>query len=406
MNNVLRNQNYIRYLLATAIAAFGNGMYFVAMSWMLLGLGGTASSVATMLAVTTIPGILFSPWIGVFIDRKDRQKLFLAADIFRCMILLIIPAISIAYSLQSWHIYVVAFMLSIGDKISIPAGCGLIREIIAKNDLPSANSLNSIATQSGALVGAGAAGILIHLCGTQWAIAINSLTFLISAFIIIGVCRERSEDGSVIKRTVYQDFVFGVRYLTGYPYLIGVALLQTFLYIALYSTNVLLPVFVKVDMHFSSKEFGLIDSAWAAGAITGGAFVLGSTMFRGFQFSVPKGLFALAISILVFLTSTLLVQAVIGYFLMGLFFIICRILMETTLQAEVPTELQGRVRSAIMMLISYVSLAVYLAVGHLAEIISTRAVYALLAMVVFVGSIIAIVVYGKLKRFNIALEDV
>lgn len=405
MSNLFRNNSYIRYLLATAIAAFGNGMYFVAVAWMLLEIGGAASSVATMLAVTTIPGILFSPWIGVIVDRMDRQKLFLAADIFRCVILLIIPTISAFSNLQHWHVYIVAFLLSVGDRVSIPAGGGLIREIIAKKDLPSANSLNSIATQTGALVGAGAAGFLIHVLGTQWAISVNSLTFLISACIIVGVHKERANNENRIKQTVYQDFVFGVRYLTGYPFLIGIALLQTVVYITIYSTNVLLPVFVKVDMKFSSREFGLIDSAWAAGAIIGGIFLLKITMSRSFQLSVTKVLFALSISIVVFLTSDFLAQAVLGYFLMGLFFIICRIMLETTLQSEVPTDLQGRVRSSIMMIIAYVSLVVYAAVGYLAEAINTRTVYALLAFVVFSGSIMASVIYVKLKRSNIDLEE-
>ncbi|MNG13628.1 hypothetical protein D3C84_973170 [compost metagenome] len=95
-------------------------------------------------------------------------------------------------------------------------------------------------------------------------------------------------------------------------------------------------------------------------------------------------------ALVLFLTSTGLIQALIGYLLLGCFVVTNRIHNETLIQLEIDQAFIGRVNSMLVMLISYMSLFVYLGVGYLGDAISIRWIYLLVAILVLVSPILDI----------------
>ena len=386
MKRLLSHKGYRRYLTGTAIASFGNGMYFVAIAWLLLSLDGKVSSISTLLVVSSIPGIVLSPSIGVLIDRWDRRLVCAISDGFRSLCLIVLVCALYLWTLETWQVYVVAFLLSTAERFYMPADSALVRELISKDELAAANSLCSVVTQSGLLIGTGAAGFLIHALGTKPAIFVNGITFLLSAGFMIGVRKGIVIYARDLRTGIYQEFLAGLSYLRDTPRVIHIGVLQFFVLIALYTTNVLLPVFTQHTLRLGAKEFGLIDSAWAAGSIVSGAYLLRTVSGKSSLISIDTCMLLLGSSMIVFLTSNSLSQAVSGYFCMGLFFAACRILLETFLQTEVPVYLQGRVKSTISMGTALIGLPIYLLVGYFGDATSTRFVYVIVSGAVLVGA--------------------
>jgi MFS family permease len=392
MKTYFINRGLTKYLSGLSIASFGTGMYFVTMAWMLTELGGTTASLSLFLALSAVPGIVLSPWIGVIIDRWDRRVICVLADVFRATCLISMFLIAWLWELKEEHIYVLSFLLSVGERFYAPAASAMVREITSPGELITANSLSSIFLQCGTLLGTGLSGILIHYFGNSIVILTNGIAFLLSAMLVSSVRSGRLIHAASKSTSVLADFIDGFTYLRASASIRKIAAFQTALLSVLYTTNISLPLFTKDVLDFGAREFGFIDGAWAVGAILGGLGLIGLIRRNAQSLQVEYVFIGIGVSLLVFLTSDSLVQASVGYMLMGLTFVTAKILLEAALQEAVPVNLQGRVRSTISMGIAIVSLAVYSVVGYVGQNTPLRYVYAFLSLFVSllaIGSLLA-----------------
>jgi MFS family permease len=391
MFSILNHSGYRKYFIGTTVSSIGDGMHFVVIAWLLLQMVGNTSSMGLLLAIASLPGILFSPMTGVLVDRWDRKIICVAADVFRGFLLLFIPLLYSTGSLQVWHLYVLVFFVSIGELFHAPAAGGLIREIVPVTALLSANSLSSISYQSGSILGAGLAGLLITNLGTMPIITLNSLSFFFSAMSTFLVRSKYSApQKNLAPRGTFRNFLDGAIYLRAQPHIMGIAALQVSLYIALNITNVLLPVFATQVLKVGAKGFGFIDAAWAAGAIFGGTWMLNTTKKQNQSRKFSLGMFLFAGSIMIFCLATNLYQAIAGYLLMGFFFISTRITFDTIIQADVTTEFQGRVKSTVLMVTAYISFITCLGAGYVGNELPLRFIYFGLALTILVGGFLSL----------------
>ncbi|WP_445491531.1 MFS transporter [Niallia sp. 03133] len=406
-HSILRNTAFLKYFIGTGISAIGNGMQFIGISWFLFKLTGSTFSMGWLLATTSLSGILFSPWIGVLIDKWDRRITCMISDLSRGLIILLIPLLYYSHHLSIWMIYCIVFFVSIGDRFYLPASGGLVREIVNSSQLLSANSLSSMFNQIGLLIGTSLSGLIIAYASPVSVMFFNAFSFLISALCtflvrknIIVPTKDSNSNELNTSNVFFRDFREGVTYLKNNKLIVKIASIQLILYIALYTSNVLLPVFTGNVLGLGSKEFGLIDSAWAAGAILGGILLISIVKKIREDKVLSIGMCCLSGAILLFLSAHNAYQAVIGYFLMGLFFVSTRINTDTMIQSSVETRFQGRVKSTISMFISYISFTSYLCVGYLGENISLRILYLCIAIIILIGGVYSLLTISIAKNMN------
>lgn len=392
LSPVLGNRRFRNYFYGTIVSSVGDGMQFIGIAWLLTQLTGTTSSIGWLLAVSSLSGILFSPWIGILVDRWDRRLTCVGADLCRGAVILVIPALYDTHSLQIWMLYVVAFLVSIGDRFYLPATGGLVREIVPVEDLLPANALSNVCLQIGLLVGSGLGGLIVASFTPVLVMLLNTFSFGISAACTFSIRRGIHLVQTTDKKTssVSRDFTAGIAYLRSHPYIISIAGLQLILFFALYTTNVLLPIFSASVLQVGSTGFGLIDAASAVGSILGGMLLLFVLHKVKSHLAVTPGMLLLSGSIAIFLTSRGLWQAMVGYLLMGLFYGITRISYDTMIQAIVPTHFQGRVKSTIAMIVACISFSVYLGVGYLGDLVSLRFIYLVVTIIILIGGLLSI----------------
>ena len=105
-SSVLRtNRNFRLLFLGQAISQLGDWFNSVAVFALLLDLTGSATAVAWMMIVQFLPMAIVGPMAGVVVDRVDRRRLMIAADLFRGV--LILGLLLIHRRDQVWIAYVV-----------------------------------------------------------------------------------------------------------------------------------------------------------------------------------------------------------------------------------------------------------------------------------------------------------
>lgn len=409
---LLKNRAYLLYFIGTTVSFFGTGMQFIANSWLALEMTNANYSVAIVLICSALPGIILSPFSGVFVDWLNRKYLAASMDFFRALVLLSIPLIAWFGELNIWHVYLMALLVAVGDMVFQPTVIALIREIIPKELLLVGNSTIQITAQVGSLIGAGLGGLIIAYFSPVWVMVLNAITFLVSCLCILAmprVVKAKSSDrkgwGLLAKRFV-SELKVGIQYIRQNQHILIFYMIMLSYPITLRAINALLPIFSKDVLKVGAEGFGYIDAAFAVGAIVGGLLLPSFVNKLGNSKALLIGLGALGVSILFFSISFDIWTGILGYFLIGCTFQ-SRILYMTTIQHQVDLEVQGRVHSVYTTFVSVFALIIYFLMGVLGEMISTRWLYVMQGVIIMIATGFVYYLYAnkKLKKSEVYGES-
>lgn len=210
------NRNYRLLWLGQIVSQLGDWFNSVAIYALLLELTGSATSVALMIIVQFLPMALIGPVAGVVVDRVNRRRLMIAADILRG--LAVLALLAVRRPDQVWMVYLV-----MGTVVSLtaffePARTAVIPNVTTRAQLLTANALSSATWSAMLAIGAGAGGIVTAVLGRNAAFLVNAVSFLASAVIIARTSFDA--DPPVVKRpagwaslTGLGDLVEGLRYV-------------------------------------------------------------------------------------------------------------------------------------------------------------------------------------------------
>jgi MFS transporter, DHA3 family, macrolide efflux protein len=376
---LLKNPNFRLLISGWGISAIGNGMQFIAISWLATELSGQGYAAAMVLIAQTIPGLLLAPFLGVFIDRLERRKLAAVLDFFRAIGLLIVPLVYWFGTPEAWHLYATTFIVALADSLYWATRGALVREVVPKEKLLEANTISMTTVQLGMILGASASGFIIAAASPVTVMLFNTVTYIISGVLTLFM-RVEIKPISETRASYLTDLRAGWTYLRSnpnlwFPYFGGLMLFST-----IQTVNILLVPFVKNVLNLEADALGLIDAAWAVGAVFAG-FSMATALKR---FGPERLMFLspllLAVCLFVFSFSSVLWVALILYALGG-FFIRGNILYRTTSQERTELTFQGRVESIVGVVSSLAALLIYIAMGALQEITSPRVLYWLQSLV-------------------------
>jgi len=177
----LRSRDYRLLWIAQLVSVIGDKVHQIAMSVLVYKLTGSVAQVGVMLAVTTLPAVLFGVPAGVFVDRWDRRLTMVGSDVLRAAIVMCIPFL---VSVGMPVVYLAAFAVATVSLFFEPARLSLIPEIVAQDELMAANSLDNVTQSVSELLGlAGAAGV-VALVGVSTAFVFDGVTFIVSAVFV------------------------------------------------------------------------------------------------------------------------------------------------------------------------------------------------------------------------------
>src|SRR3989337_2938463 len=90
---LMRNRNYALLWTGQLVSEMGNRFHWIAVSLWIYSLTGSAASVSLAVSSMFAGGLLVSLWAGVFVDRFDRRRILIVADLVRAGLVMAIPSL-------------------------------------------------------------------------------------------------------------------------------------------------------------------------------------------------------------------------------------------------------------------------------------------------------------------------
>jgi MFS family permease len=275
---LVRNRDFRRLFLASVVSLAGDWFSFVAVASLVTELTGRPGAPAFVYAATVLPVFLASPIAGTIADRFDRQRILVIVDLVRVPIALLL---CLAAWWGSASLAIAAMVaLAVGASFSDPIASAATPNLVAPEELASAQSLMGAAWGSMLMVGAGIGGVVADVFGRQTAFAIDALSFLVSAWLVLGIRRPMQQaptltraHGSLREAIVYiRDHRIVKRLVFAK---VGVSLANGIVG--------LLPAFATRRFSGTNIATGLLFAARGLGAMTGPMFargIIGATPAR------------------------------------------------------------------------------------------------------------------------------
>jgi DHA3 family macrolide efflux protein-like MFS transporter len=125
-----------------AFSLFGSSLVQFALVWYLTKQTGSASVLAMASFVALLPNVFISPFIGALIDRWNRQRVMIFADLFIAFFTLILAIVFYLGRVQVWHIYVIMFIRALGSSFHWPAMQASHSLMVPKDQLSRISGIN------------------------------------------------------------------------------------------------------------------------------------------------------------------------------------------------------------------------------------------------------------------------
>jgi predicted MFS family arabinose efflux permease len=186
------NRDFRLLYFGTLISLGGDWFLTVALLDLVLQLTGSATLASLMLLCQTLPIFLFTPHAGHVIDRMDRRKLMIAVDVIRAGACLL-PLLARTPALLPFA-YAGVILISIGSAYFEPASMAALPNIVASEDLATANVLMGSTWGTMLTVGAALGGAVTMYLGSDTSFVVDAFSFLLSAWLLWRIRGRFSED--------------------------------------------------------------------------------------------------------------------------------------------------------------------------------------------------------------------
>jgi MFS family permease len=210
------NRNFRLLFFGQTVSQLGDWFNAIAVYALLLDLTGSATAVAWMMIVQFLPVAVVGPIAGVVVDRVNRRRLMIAADIVRGF--LILGLLFVRRPGDVWLAYVVIALTMSAAAFFEPARTATIPNITSDDELLPANALASAMWSAMLAVGASVGGLVTEIAGRNIAFALNAASFFCSAWFIAATRYDATPPAterraSLAALTGITDLVEGMRYV-------------------------------------------------------------------------------------------------------------------------------------------------------------------------------------------------
>lgn len=180
----LRRSDFRMLWIAQTISIVGDKINQVALSLMVYQVTKSAAQMGLVFAITFLPAALFGLISGPLVDRWDRRRTMITADVVRAGLVLAIP---FAVPIGMWAVYALVFASATVSLLFEPSRMALVPSLLERDELMAANALDTTTSSIAELLGIGFAGALVAGVGPSSAFVIDGATFLASAAFVVAV---------------------------------------------------------------------------------------------------------------------------------------------------------------------------------------------------------------------------
>ena len=339
---LFRNQTFRSLWVAALASNFGGLVQAVGAAWLMTSLTDSQNMVALVQGSVALPIMIFSLAAGVFADNFDRRRIMLIAQAFMFGVSVILTFMAFEGWLSPWILLAFTFLIGCGTALHNPSWQATMGDIVTREELPSAVSLNSMGFNLMRSIGPAAGGAIVAIAGAAAAFAVNALSYIA---IIFALLRWQSpvRDTHLPREPMGSAFAAGLRYTAMSPNLIRVILRGFWFGLSAIALLSLLPVIVRETLNSTAFVYGIMLGCFGLGAV-GGALLNAHLRARFANEIIARGafiLFACSCILLAFSTHTVISGAALT--VTGACWVLALSMFNVTIQLSTPRWVMGRV---------------------------------------------------------------
>ena len=339
----LRHRDFRLLWTGQTVSSFGNFMYFVALPFQILALGGTPVQLGIGAAINTATMLVFLLLGGVVVDRLPRRRVILASDLASGCVVAIIAALGLSGALRIEHLYIASAFFGMTAAFFQPAMTAIIPELVPAEVLQSGNAINGLSHQMARVAGPVTGGLIVAAAGAPVAFALDAATFFVS-FVALSFARPPRHEPPPPEPFLRQVRA-GIAFTFSLPWLwITIAVFALVNLAIAGPLIVALPILVRDVLRGDAALYGAIGTVVGAGQI-GGTLLSGQVRVRHTGIAMYAWAALTGLSVAGFGIVTALPAIALLAFAQGLSLVGFGILWDTSVQRHVPRDMLGRVSS-------------------------------------------------------------
>ena len=267
----LRIRNFRLYFTAQLISVSGTWMQSVAQAWLVLHLTDSGVDLGIVVGLQFLPMLILGPFGGLVADRVNKRSLLFITQTAGGVLALVLGILVVSHTVVLWQVYLLAGLLGVVNLFDNPARQTFMMELVGRDDLPNAVSLNTVVMNASRVVGPAIGGVIITLFGLGVCFFVNAASYVA---VIVGLAMMRVADlhrTEPVERAKGQ-VRDGFRYVWRTPALRNVLLAVALIGVFAYNFTVTLALLAKGTFHGGAGTYAVLTSCMGAGAIVGGLF--------------------------------------------------------------------------------------------------------------------------------------
>ncbi len=359
---------FIPIWLGQLFSTIGTSMAGFALSVWIYQQTDSPLAFAMGLLCETLPGIVLAPLAGIYVDRWDRRKVMLFADLGAALGTLVLAGLFAAGRLEVWHIYLFnAFTASL-NTFQQPAYQAAITMLVAPSDYGRANGMVQIGEALGMIIAPALGGTLLLTLQISGVLLLDVITasLAIGMLLVMQIPNPvRSTENSETSGSMWAELTFGWRYILARPGLTGLMTIFAMVNLFLgFFSSLFLPLLLNLT---TADIAGIVGSIGGIGMLIGSLVMsvwggpkrrvqglLGSLLILGFGYALAGG------------SSSLILLGIV-MFIMCFVTPIANSSSQAIWQQKVAPDIQGRVFTTRRMISTMIMPLSYLFAGSLAE---------------------------------------
>jgi MFS family permease len=329
--------------------------------------------------------MLLSLYGGLLADRFSKRKLLLLTNLGAGLASVFLGLLVISDSVELWHVYALALLLGIFTAIDSPIRVSFTSELVGKEDLANAVSLNSANFNAGRLIGPALSGFLIYQYGTGPSFLINTATYAVMVVTLLVI---RDTDLHISAKPNREN-----KLKEAFEYVLSrkdlMLVMLTVFFTTTFGLNfqIFIALMATREFGMTSKEFGILGSILAVGSLSGAVIAARLEKHRTTQ-NILTGacIFGILLIATAYLPTYWLYAAALP--LLGATVLLTLISANTYVQSNTDSAVRGRVMGIYLMIFMGGTPIGSPLIGYTASLIGIRATILLCGVVVLAAALI------------------
>lgn len=258
---------------ATVISNVGTWMHDVASGWLMTSLSPSPLMVALVQAATTLPVFLFALPAGAIADLVDRRRLLIVVMAILAISTLLLGLLVLFGKISAWTLLAFTLISGAGAAFVAPAWQAIVPQLVPRNELQPAVTLNSVGINISRAIGPALAGLIIVSFGIAWPYMLNALSFVVVIAALLWWHPPPKKVSQLPAERFWSAIHAGLRYARSSGPLRSTLIRAVAFFVFASAYWSLLPLIARQELGGGPELYGMMLGAVGLGAV-GGALIL------------------------------------------------------------------------------------------------------------------------------------